>query len=108
MARGRLAGLNITPDIFQLVYQCPRKKIASIIFSINNASDNPAEFDVGITNNTVTPIIDDYWMKGRLVHAKGDLERTGLVLDSEQSIVMKVYSNTEIFVQVYGYEDAKN
>ena len=85
------------------VYTVPAGKLASFSVNILNRSALAVSVRLAIAS-TATPTLAEWFEFGAAVPANGVLERTGLVAQAAEQVVVFV-SSADVSVNVYGYEE---
>lgn len=85
------------------VYTVPSSKVATFNVSIANTTSSPITVRLAIAS-AASPTSSEYLEYDTLLPANGVLERTGIVAQAAERVV--VYANaTGLSVSVYGYEE---
>jgi hypothetical protein len=87
-----------------VVYTVPAATVAVATISIANTTTTPSLVRVAIASSG-TPTTSEYIEYDTLIDANGVLERSGIVMNATEAVV--VYATSAgLSVSVYGYEEA--
>ena len=85
------------------VYTVPATKLATFSINILNRSSLAISVRLAIAS-TATPATAEWFEYGAAIPASGVLERTGLIAQAGEQVVVYV-SSADASVNVYGYEE---
>jgi len=106
MATGILGSTKLTGSGANTVYTVPSAKVASLtINALNTDSSLTAKVSLALTSNTAGVGMNEYIEYNASIPPNGVLERTGIVIDANKSVVANSVSNT-VVVMIYGYEES--
>lgn len=105
MATGKLGAVNLTAAVNTLVYTVPIGKLATINLNICNRNTVNSIINVAVLDSNLASLTNaDYIEYNLSLLPNGVIERTGIVLNEGQSIM--VYSSiTNISATCWGFED---
>ena len=104
MASGILGQVQTTTSTVTAVYEVPTGKVAVCTINICNTSGYDVTIDyLALSTSNTAPLANNYIEYNVLLNTGGVLERTGVVLNDTQHIVVK--SSGPVTVTVYGYEE---
>lgn len=100
---GRLAAFDLLKGTLQSVYQCPTDEYTVLTVNIVNRNAIPVNVKIAVTDdvNTVTAV--EYIEHGTEIPAKGQLERTGVIVGQGQFLSV-VADETNVNVVAWGTE----
>jgi hypothetical protein len=103
MPSGILGRANLALATNTTLYTVPANKLATVSINICNRASTSASVRIAIST-TGTPADTDWIIYDSVIQGNGSLERTGLVLDAAELVV--VYSSsTGVTAMAYGYEE---
>ena len=106
MKTGRLGAALLTASTNTAVYTVPTAQTASCNIMLCNIGEYSAKIRLAIVDGSASDIADeDYIEYGVDIPAGGVLERTGLTLSSDETVVVWT-DKDNITVRVHGYEEA--
>jgi hypothetical protein len=105
MASGRLAAINPTSLAQTTIYSAPADTYSVVTIHVFNNGSTNTTLDISIVNtsgdNPVNPT--DYIEYKTVLEAGSQMERTGIVLGSGQTVKCFV-SGSDVGIQVWGIE----
>jgi len=104
MATGRLNGVDLTTTAATSVYTCPTTTFSVVSVSICNRTASAVTINLGLTTTGSTPTTADYLEFGASLSANGVLERTGIVMNAGNQLVVTAGTGNAISVVVVGIE----
>jgi hypothetical protein len=103
MPSGILGRADLAAATNTTIYTVPTAKVATISVNICNRNNNSVTVRLAIAT-TGTPASTDWILYDLIIQGNSVLERTGLVLDAAELVV--VYSNlANVTAIAYGYEE---
>ena len=102
MRSGRLGVAALAANTDTTVYTVPAGLLASCNIAIVNRGSVDAVVNVAIAT-TGTPSTDEYVEFGVTIPANGILERTALVAEAGERVVVRA-TTADVTVRVHGYE----
>lgn len=85
---GRLGAYDLTGGLTQSVYQGDTEKFTAVTLNITNRNNTPVTVSVGITQTQNTINSDEYIEYGLTIPAKGSLERSGIIVPTEDYLTV--------------------
>jgi hypothetical protein len=105
MATGRLGTANITTTSANTVYTVPATTFSVVSVNIVNRSSSAAALIRLAVSTSASPGLDEWIEFDSSLVANGVLERTGIVIDTGELIVVQTTTATPaLSVVVYGIE----
>jgi hypothetical protein len=104
MATGRLNGVDITTTAATSVYTCPVTTFSVVSVSICNRSATAVNVRLALTSTGATPATTDYLEYDSSLSANGVLERTGIVMNAGNQLVVTAGAGNVLSVVVVGIE----
>jgi hypothetical protein len=104
MATGRLNGVDITTTAATSVYTCPATTFSVVSVSICNRSATAVNVRLALTSTGATPATTDYLEYDSSLSANGVLERTGIVMNAANQLVVTAGTGNVLSVVVVGIE----
>jgi hypothetical protein len=105
MATGRLGTANITTTSANSVYTVPAATFSVVSVNIVNRSSSAAALIRLAVSTSASPGLDEWIEFDSSLVANGVLERTGIVIDTGELIVVQTTTSTPaLSVVVYGIE----
>lgn len=93
MPSGRLAAVDMPAGINTVIYEMPTGKIQVFSINISNRNDSDVKIRLALVDGGLSDLADsDYLEYDTVVRANGVLERSGIALAGEQSLIG--YSDT--------------
>ncbi|MBE9509863.1 MAG: hypothetical protein IMY71_03225 [Bacteroidetes bacterium] len=93
MASGRIAAVDMKVGINTLLYKMPTGQIQVLNVGISNRNDSDVKVRLAFVDGGINDLADsDYLEYNTVVRANGVLERSGIALAGEQSLIG--YSDT--------------
>lgn len=102
MATGKLAAVDIAAATYTEIYTCPANTFAVVTVSICNRGTSASDIRLTLSDS-FPPSATDYLEFDTALVANGVLERTGIVLRSNQVISARS-SASNVSIVVYGIE----
>ncbi len=102
MSSGRLGAADLAATTNTSVYTCPSSTFAVVTLSICNRNASSRTIRVALATSG-SPSASEYLEYDASLLANGVLERTGIVLDAGQRIVVYA-SGVDVTAVVYGIE----
>lgn len=99
---GRLGAVSLSADVNATVYRCPITSFAVVSLTMVNRGNDSAMLYVAVASSD-TPDISDYIEYDTVLEAKCVLERTGIVVGSEQYLIVRSDSDY-VNAVAYGIE----
>jgi hypothetical protein len=106
MATGRLNGVDLTTTSATSVYTCPVTTFSVVSVSICNRSALAVTVRLALTTTGSTPATTDYLEFDSSLSANGVLERTGIVMNAGNQLVVSAGTGNVLSVVVVGIETA--
>ena len=103
MASGRLGAADLAATTNTTVYTCPTSTFAVVTVSLCNRNASSSRTVRLALSTSGTPSANEYLEYDASLLANGVLERTGIVLDAGQRIVIYT-SAVDVTAVVYGIE----
>jgi hypothetical protein len=105
MATGRLATpIDMPSGSNQTAYTCPASTFAVATVSICNRNGSSVSVRLAL-GTSGSPLDSEYLEYDTVILGNGVLERTGIVLKADETIIVRS-NNTGVSVVVYGIETA--
>jgi len=104
MATGRLNGVDLTTTAATSVYTCPVTTFGVVSVSICNRSATAVTIRLALTVSGATPANTDYLEFDASLSANGVLERTGIVMNAGNQLVVTAGTGNVVSVVVVGIE----
>ena len=93
MASGRIAAVDMEAGVNTVLYEMPTGRILVLNVGISNRNDEDVKIRLALVNGGLSDLADsDYLEFDTIIRATGVLERTGIALAGEQSLIG--YSDT--------------
>lgn len=104
MPSGRLSAVLTTTANTTSLYTVPATKVACFTINVLNSSDVQSMISfIALAANSSAPNIAEYIEKDVVLGPGESIERTGVVLDADKSVVIN--TGAPMSVLIYGYED---
>lgn len=104
MPSGRIQSTLVTSNTWNTLYTVPTAKVGSVSLNMVNVANVSLDFSLAVTSNA-TPTTAEHIEFGTSLASKAVYERTGLVLEAAQKIVVYTTANTSLAANVFGYEE---
>lgn len=93
MASGRIAAVDMPAGVNTVLYEMPTGRILVLNVGISNRNDEDVKIRLALVDGGINDLADsDYLEYNTVVRANGMLERSGIALAGEQSLIG--YSDT--------------
>lgn len=88
MASGRIAAVDMKAGINTLLYKMPTGQIQVFNVGISNRNDSDVKIRLAFVDGGISDLADsDYIEYDTMIRANGVLERSGIALAGEQSLI---------------------
>jgi len=107
MATGRLGAADLAATTDTLLYTVPASTRATVSISLCNRNASTAALRIGVVDGTLVGDLadEDYIEYDSSVAANGVLERTGIALAADESIVVRSDS-ASVSAVIWGFEES--